>query len=133
MAEPVFLTPGEVVKIHRAQVERYGGPSAIRDLALLQSAVAMPGASFGKEWLHRDLYEMAAAYAFHISQDQPFIDGNKRTALTCALVFLELNGVSLLDPEGRLYPAMMELAVGVLDKLGFAEVLRSLPKEPQAN
>ncbi len=98
MAEPIFLTLGEVVKIHLAQVERYGGPSAIRDLALLQSAVAMPGASYGKEWLHRDLYEMAAAYAFHISQDQPFIDGNKRTALTCTLVF------GLSRTERRLSP-----------------------------
>ena len=131
MADPIFLTLAEVVKIHHDQVERYGGPSGIRDLALLQSAVAMPRASFGQEWLHRDLYEMAAAYAFHISQDQPFVDGNKRTALTSALVFLELNGVSLLDPEGRLYQAMMELAAGVLDKLGLAEVIRSLPREPQ--
>ena len=131
MAAPIFLTLAEVVKIHHDQVERYGGPSGIRDLALLQSAVAMPRASFGQEWLHRDLYEMAAAYAFHISQDQPFVDGNKRTALTSALVFLELNGVSLLDPEGRLYQAMVELAAGVLDKPGLADVLRSLPREPQ--
>jgi death-on-curing protein len=72
---------------------------------------------------------MAAAYAFHICQNHPFIDGNKRSALACALVFLELNGISLLDPEEKLYNAMMEVACGKLDKKYFAEILRNLPVE----
>ena len=86
----------------------------------------MPEASFGGEWMHRDPYEMAAAYAFHISQDQPFVDGNKRTGLACALVFLELNGVSLSDPAGRLYQAMMDVAVGDADKWALADTFRAL-------
>ena len=90
--EPSFLTLADVIRIHVDQIERYGGLAGIRDLGLLQSALAMPGASYGGEWLHRDLFEMAAAYAFHLSQNHPFVDGNKRTALASALVFLEPNG-----------------------------------------
>ena len=73
---------------------------------------------------------MAAAYAFHISQNQPFYDGNKRTALAAALVFLEISGVSIADPEGKPFDAMMAIATGKLDKLGFAAVLRNLHPSP---
>ncbi len=127
--EPSFLTFADVIRIHVDQIERYGGQVGIRDLGLLQSALAMPRASFGQEWLHRDLYEMAAAYAFHVSQNQPFVDGNKRTGLVCALAFLEINDVSIADVEGRLYDAMMDVASGVLDKLGLAGVFRALSQE----
>ena len=129
MNEPLFLSLADVIRVHVDQVERYGGQAGIRDLWLLQSALAMPQASIGGEWLHRDLYEMAAAYAFHLSQDHPFVDGNKRTALASALVFLEFNGVALTDPGSRLYHAMMDVASGTLDKLGMADVFRSLPQE----
>ncbi|MCH8206683.1 MAG: type II toxin-antitoxin system death-on-curing family toxin [Chloroflexi bacterium] len=124
--QPVFLTLADAVRIHVDQIERYGGRAGIRDIGLLQPALAMPEASFGGEWMHRDPYEMAAAYAFHISQDQPFVDGNKRTGLACALVFLELNGVSLSDPAGRLYQAMMDVAVGDADKWALADTFRAL-------
>jgi death-on-curing family protein len=76
--------------------------TGLRDLALPESALAQPEASFAGEWLHGDHYEMAAAYAYHLCQNHPFIDGNKRTALAAALVFLELNGITILDPRGRL-------------------------------
>jgi death-on-curing protein len=73
--DPVFLTLGEVIEIHHDQIERYGGDSGIRDLGLLQSAMAMPAAGFGGRYLHADLCEMAAAYLFHITQNYPFVDG----------------------------------------------------------
>ena len=126
---PAFLSLADVVRVHVDQVERYGGLAGIRDPGLLQSALAMPQASFGGEWLHRDLYEMAAAYAFHLCQNHPFVDENKRTALACALVFLELNGISIEDPEGRLYEALMDIASGSMEKLGLADLLRALPQE----
>ena len=126
---PAFLGLADVLRIHVDQVERYGGRAGIRDHGLLQSALAMPGASFGGELLHRDLYEMAAAYAFHLCQNHPFVDGNKRTGLASALVFLELNGVSIDDPEGLLYQAMMDVASGSLEKLPLAEILRLLPHQ----
>ncbi|KAF0146456.1 MAG: death on curing protein [Nitrospirae bacterium] len=128
MKELIFLTLAEVTEIHADQISRYGGSSGIRDINLLSSAVAMPYASFSGDFLHSDVYEMAAAYAFHISQNHPFIDGNKRTALATALVFLELNGISIADAEGKLYKAMLSIASGKMDKPGFAEVLRNLHK-----
>ena len=69
---------------------------------------------------------MAAAYAYHLSQDHPFVDGNKRTALACALVFLELNGVTIVDPKHLLAPAMLRLASGKMRKAELAALLRTL-------
>ena len=126
MKNITFLTLAEVVEIHSDQIKRYGGRAGIRDIGLLSSAISIPHASFSGKLLHSDIYQIAAAYAFHISQNHPFIDGNKRTALTSALVFLELNGISISDPEGRLYDAMMKLASGKLTKEDLAEVFRSL-------
>jgi len=126
--EPLFLTLAEVIEIHSDQIRRYGGRDGLRDLALLESALAQPEASFSGKWLHRDLYEMAAAYAYHICQNHPFIDGNKRTALASALVFLELNGIALLDPRGRLKDAMLRIASGKMSKEDFAKLLRRLTR-----
>ena len=121
-----FLTLAEVIEIHADQIEHYGGTAGTRDINLLSSAVAMPYASFSGNFLHRDIYEMAAAYAFHISQNHPFIDGNKRTALASALVFLDVNGISISDSEGKLYEATMDIASGKLKKEEFANILRNL-------
>jgi death-on-curing protein len=124
--EPLFLSLADVVRIHAEEIELFGGQYGVRDYGLLQSALTMPEASFGGEWLHRDIYEMAAAYAFHICQNHPFTDGNKRTGLACALIFLELNGISIEDPEEVLYETMINITSGSLDKYGVAEVFRSL-------
>ena len=126
MKKITFLTLSEVIEIHSNQIKLYGGKEGIRDISLLSSAVAMPYATFSGEYLHRDIYEMAAAYAFHICRNHAFIDGNKRTALASSLVFLELNGISIADPEERLYEALMNIASGKLSKESFAEILRSL-------
>ncbi len=121
-----FLTLAEVIDIHTDQIKRYGGHEGVRDMNLLSSAVSMPYASFSGSFLHTDLYEMAAAYSFYISQNHPFFDGNKRTALASALVFLELNGISIPDHEGKLYEVTMSLASGDLNKAEFANILKSL-------
>ncbi len=126
MKKITFLTLSEVIEIHSNQIKLYGGKEGIRHISLLSSAVAMPYATFSGEYLHHDIYEMAAAYAFHICQNHAFIDGNKRTALASALVFLELNGISIADPEEKLYEALMNIASGKLSKESFAEILRSL-------
>ena len=125
MKELLFLTLAEVVDIHGNQIDLYGGQGGIRDLGLLQSAVAQPEASFGGQWLHEDIFLMAAAYAFHICLNHPFIDGNKRTALASALVFLEMNGISTNDPQGKLLDATLKIARGQLPKQQFAQILRS--------
>jgi len=126
MGEPLFLTLAEVIEIHKDQISRYGGSAGIRDMNLLSSAVAMPYASFGGHFLHRDIFEMAAAYAFHISQNHPFIDGNKRTALASALIFLELNGMSIKDTDGELYDAMIHLVTDKMGKTAFASMLKRM-------
>lgn len=126
MKELLFLTLAEVIEIHSDQIQRYGGDVGVRDHGLLESALAQPEASFAGEWLHRDLYEMASAYAYHVSQNHPFLDGNKRTALACALVFLELNGVALADPRGRLKEAMLQVASSKMEKKALAQLLKKL-------
>jgi death-on-curing protein len=87
-----FLSQEEVLRAHEDQIERYGGSTGIRDIGLLESALAMPSASFGGTYLHADVYAMAAAYLVHIVSNHPFIDGNKRTGTVAALTFLDLNG-----------------------------------------
>jgi len=129
VADPVFLTLAEVIEVHVDQIRRYGGQAGLRDLGLLQSALAQPQASLAGQWLHNDLYAMAGAYAYHLCQNHPFIDGNKRTALASALVFLELNGISLLDPRGRLKNAMFRIASGKMKKEEFERLLRKLPRQ----
>lgn len=126
MKDILFLTLAEVIDIHSNQMRLYGGLPGIRDINLLSSDVAMPHASFHGEYLHNDICEMAAAYAFHISKNHPFVDGNKRTALVSALVFPELNGISISDSQGKLYDAMLDLSTGKLNKSEFASILRKL-------
>ena len=127
--DPLFLTLAEVLRFHEYQIQRFGGEQGIRDTGLLESAIAQPRASFAGQWLHPTLYAMAAAYAFHICKNHPFLDGNKRTAMVAALVFLEINGISLLDPKEKLPEAVERIAVGQLDKEGFEKLLHTLPKE----
>jgi death-on-curing protein len=86
----------------------------------------MPTQTFGGDFVHADLFEMAAACAFHIAENQAFVDGNKRTGLAAALTFLRLNGVSLFDPDGRLYAAMITIGTKRMDKRGLAGLLREL-------
>ena len=121
-----FLTLSDILLIHSDQIRNYGGETGVRDLSLLSSALAMPESSFEGKYLHNDIIEMAAAYGFHICQNHPFIDGNKRTALASALVFLDLNGIEIDDPEGELYEAMMLVAESRKDKSYLADILRKL-------
>lgn len=129
MTEPEFLTLEDVLLIHDEQIEVYGGIQGIRDAGLLESAVMTAQASFGGEYLHQSIFEMAAAYAFHIAENQPFLDGNKRTALVSALVFLDINGIEILDANMKLYDAMIAIAAKVMDKYDFAELLKNLSEK----
>jgi len=124
---PVFLTLAEVIAIHADQIQRYGGQGGVRDLGLLESAVAQPEATYGGSWLHGDLFEMAAAYAFHLCQNHPFYDGNKRVALVCALMFLRFNRIAQIpDSHRQLKDAMLRIASGQMSKQDFAGLLRRL-------
>ncbi len=124
-----FLTFAEVLIILQDQIRRYGGTYGLRDPALLSSALAMPSASFEGQFLHKDLYEQAAAYAFHICQNHPFVDGNKRTGLAAALVYLDLNGIEVSDPKDSLYSLMMDVASGRKGKAEIAKALAELSRK----
>ena len=125
IADVHFLTVEEVEAIHADQIARYGGDPALRDRGLLESAVnaAENVAAYAESF---DLCDLAAAYIFHIAENQPFVDGNKRAALASGLVFLYQNGIALDDPEERLYDVMINLATKVIDKPEIASTLRSL-------
>lgn len=118
MRRPAFLTLDEVLALHADQLDRYGGAPGVRDLGLLESALAAPRASFGGGLLHPTLPEMAAAYLFHVVKNHPFVDGNKRTGLAAVIAFLGLNGLWLeVDPD-----EIVALVVGVAaGRVGKAE------------
>ncbi len=116
MIDPLFLTLDEVLGIHADQIRRYGGRPGLRALGLLQTSLGMPETTFGGEFLHGTVFEMAAAYLFHLARNHPFVDGNKRTVLMSALVFLGLNGQRLDAESGALYELVDGVASGSVDK-----------------
>jgi death on curing protein len=121
---PEFLTLDEVLEIHRDQIERYGGSPGVRDVGLLESAVFMPQATFGGQFLHKDLFEMAAAYLFHLAQNHPFVDGNKRVGAVAAFVFLAINGQDLIAPPEDYEKMVLSVACGETGKETIADFLK---------
>ncbi len=118
------ITRDVLLRIHRDLLEDHGGSAGIRDPGLLDSALAMPLASFGGELLHRDLFEMAAAYLFHLVKNRPFIDGNKRVGLAAALTFLEANGCSCTADHDSLGDITLRTAEGRVGKSELADFFR---------
>ena len=125
---PQFLTLDEVMDIHRDQIERYGGTLGVRDVALLESALAAPQSGFGDQYLHGDLFAMASAYLFHVVQNHPFLDGNKRVGTAAALMFLELNGVETKISNHVLVATVLAVAQGRTEKLAIAAFFRKHAK-----
>jgi death-on-curing protein len=124
--EPAFLTLAEALDIHAEMIAHYGGDMGVRDIGLLESALAMPQASFAGCYLHATLFEMAAAYAYHMAENQPFIDGNKRAALGAALTFLRINGLRIQDPSQQLYKGMIKIGTRRMTKQELAGLLALL-------
>ncbi|MFZ5828581.1 MAG: type II toxin-antitoxin system death-on-curing family toxin [Planctomycetota bacterium] len=124
--QPLFLDLDRVLRTHRSLIEHYGGAEGIRDVGLLHSAIAMPQASFGGEFLHKDLFEMAAAYLYHIVQNHPFLDGNKRTGAATAIVFLTINGIELQGDEEGLVELTLAVAQGTSGKQQIADFFRKI-------
>ncbi|MGO3127539.1 MAG: type II toxin-antitoxin system death-on-curing family toxin [Luteimonas sp.] len=124
MSAVVWLQPLVVEAIHLAQLSEHGGASGIRDRGLFETALAKPQqlASYGDP--PPDIHALAAAYARGIAHLHPFIDGNKRTSLVAALLFLRLNGFDLDASQGDRYLTWMALAEGELDEVALAAWLR---------
>lgn len=111
-----FLGLDEILSLHAEQIEVYGGAPGVRDLNLLESAAATPGASFEGRYLHATLPEMGAAYLFHLAQNHPFVDGNKRAAAAAMFIFLWVNGLELACDEDELVDLTLGIAAGKVTK-----------------
>ena len=120
--EPKFLTLDEVLYLHDESLRRFGGLEGLGNPGLIESAL---GSAQNAHWYgHGDLFDIAAAYAFHLAEAQAFTDGNKRTGAASALVFLMRNGVDAPADDGSVYGALIAIAKHELDKPGLARVLR---------
>lgn len=120
---PVFLTREVIDNIHADSLALFGGSAGVRDDGLIESALG----SAQNAWFYGrgDLFEVAAAYAFHLAQAQAFIDGNKRIGIAAALIFLEYNGIPSRVDDGTLYDAMIGIAERRLNKPQLAAVLQA--------
>lgn len=118
-----WVAKSVVLAIHEQQIAEHGGTSGIRDIGLLESALARPQnlAAYGKP----DLAAMAAAYAFGIARNHPFLDGNKRTSYVVTLVFLRLNGMDIEADEATRLQVWLSLAAGELTEEQLVEWMRT--------
>src|SRR4051794_30959172 len=119
----VFIDREHIFRLHRLAILNYGGSEEVRDVTLVESAIFQPMATFGGEFLHTTIYEMAAAYFFHISQNQGFAAGNKRTGFLVLFAFLRINGYDLTIPDDYLWPVLLSVARGEKEKRELAEFL----------
>src|SRR4051812_2565162 len=126
MEEPLFLTRAQIERLHDQSLMRFGGSAGVGDEGLVQSALA--SAKNAYFYGRGDLFDIAAAYAFHLAEAQAFVDGNKRTGIGAALTFLEVNGMRTSASDDVLYDAMIDIAKKRLDKPGLATILRNSTK-----
>lgn len=122
MSEPIWLGDGLMIDIHAEQLALFGGPAGLRDAGLLQSALGRPQNKFA--YGETDLAALAAAYAFGIARNHPFVDGNKRAAFAAIIVFLGLNDIDFLAPEAEATAIILELAAGNVDEDGLTRWIR---------
>jgi len=118
--ETTFLTIEQVLQIHESMIATYGGLAGVRDTAMLHSAVSMPPAMFNEKYLHESIFDMAAAYLYHIVCNHPFNDGNKRTGAATAIIFLHINDVIINADEDGLVDITLQTASGKGNKKAIA-------------
>ena len=112
MAEPVWIVRDVVLSVHDEQLSEHGGQSGVRDLGLLESALARPQNQYA--YGETSIARLAASYAFGLSRNHPFLDGNKRTSLVVAELFLALNGLELAASDAECVTTFLALAAGDL-------------------
>jgi death-on-curing protein len=122
VSEPVWLFPELVIAFHDEQLREFGGPPGIRDIGMLESALDRPR----NKWSYgeHDLASLAAAYAFGIAKNHPFVDGNKRAALLSIVTFLGLNGIDFVADNAEAVVIIQGLAAGEIDEEGLARWIR---------
>jgi death-on-curing protein len=123
MTDPIWLSSDLIEAVHERQLIEHGGGTGVRDRGMLESALARPQQlhAYGEDV---DVVALAASYAFGLSRNHPFVDGNKRTAAVACELFLELNGHQLLAEDSELYPVFMALAAGEMEEEGLLDWLR---------
>ncbi len=133
---PLFLRLEDVLELHKELIDRNGGSHGIRDQGLLESAIQQPEASFDGTYLHADLASMAAAYLYHLVENHPFVDGNKRIGFAACMAFLAINNTSVNvdldeeDSDGRTVAekVVIDVTQKNLTKEQLAELIRSWTK-----
>lgn len=125
MNEPVCIQVELIRAIHDRQLAEHGGGSGVRDPGWLESALARPQQLLSYGGSEVDLSALAAAYAFGIARNHPFVDGNKRTAAVACELFLQLNGCLLLADDAAMYPVFLGLAEGSVSEAELTEWLRA--------
>jgi death-on-curing protein len=119
-----FLDKESLLYFHADLINRYGGSHGIRDENLLESALAQAESTFKGKYLHKNIFEMASAYGFHICKNHPFIDGNKRAAFIAIYMFLYVNGYELKMSEKEMYLLIMGLADSSISKAELSKYIR---------
>ncbi|MFH1832250.1 MAG: type II toxin-antitoxin system death-on-curing family toxin [bacterium] len=119
-----FLSVDEVVRIHDSMIDKFGGASGIREQGLLESAIFQAQVAFGGDFVCQDVYEMAAAYLYHIVKNHPFIDGNKRTGIVVATSFLDCQGYEIDLSQDEFYKLALDVANSKKDKPAIARLLK---------
>ena len=120
---PLFLTLDQVLRFHEQQIQMFGGAAEVLDAGLLESALVQPQTT----WCYdatAELFDLAAAYVFHLAKNHAFRDGNKRVALHAGLAFLHVNGVSVVASQDEMFEATIQLVTSAIDKKQFAKFLR---------
>ena len=111
-----FVPKNIILYFHEQLIQNYGGQHGIRDNKLFESAIKQPKSTFEGKYLHDSIIKMAAAYGYHLCNNHPFIDGNKRIELITMDVFLQRNGYQINASEKEAYKTMMQLSSGQLSK-----------------
>ncbi len=122
----VHLTVETVREIHAEALKNFGGASGLRDDGLLNSAVFAPQSTFGGHSPYSDLVDVAAAYLFYLCRNHPFLDGNKRTAMAAAIVFLRLNKIEPRPDSDQWEALVLDVAAGRIGRLQTTARLRRL-------
>ena len=128
MADFIHPSKTQVLRVHDAVLAKDGGCDGIRDMNLLESALAAPQATFGGHPIMNDPVELAAAYLYYLCNNHPFVDGNKRMSITVCLVFLRLNGIEVRSDGPEWEMLVLDVASSVLDRPSTTVRLRALLK-----
>lgn len=119
-----FLDKETVLYFHSDQIKRYGGSFEVRDYNILESSIEQPQTTFEGKYLHKNIFEMASAYGYHLCNNHPFIDGNKRIALIAMVTFLYVNGYDLKISEKEIYLLIMGIANNSISKQELTEYIK---------